>query len=346
MTDNHKDSRRDSGSLLTENEIQQDKTTMYPLKFRPILKTVVWGGEKIAPFKGIETDQHNIGESWELSGVKGNESVVANGKFAGRTITSLIEEFRGELIGKKNYDRTGTEFPLLIKFIDARQDLSIQVHPDDALAAERHNGSKGKTEMWYVMDCDEDAKIICGIKESIKQEEIADITHKGKIREILNEVPIHKGDVIFIPSGTIHAILKGTLICEIQQNSNLTYRVYDWDRIGKDGKPRDLHIQKAIDVIKQDAKQKIVATSNQEVDISNNVISCNYFKVDTICIGSKYKQTSSKETFEAIMVVDGSGIIKTNGKEYKIKLGDSFIIPASLGEYEIEGIIILLKAYL
>lgn len=312
-----------------------------PLFMEPIYKDYIWGGTRLKEYlkKDIKTD--TAAESWEIST---NDAGLSKTQ-TGQTLKELFEDetVKEEIFGTKT--KNMEEFPLLIKFIDAKDNLSVQVHPDDEYAFKYEN-DKGKTEMWYVMDCDEDAKIICGIKESIKQEEIADIIHKGKIREILNEVPIHKGDVIFIPSGTIHAILKGTLICEIQQNSNLTYRVYDWDRIGKDGKPRELHIEKAIDVIKQDAKQKIVATSNQEVDISNNVISCSYFKVDTICIGSKYKQTSSKETFEAIMVVDGSGIIKTNGKEYKIKLGDSFIIPASLGEYEIEGIITLLKAYL
>lgn len=311
------------------------------LFMEPIYKDYIWGGTRLKEYlkKDIKTD--TVAESWEMSTNDAGLSKIQ----AGQTLKELFEDetVKEEIFGTKT--KNMKEFPLLIKFIDAKDNLSVQVHPDDEYALKYEN-EKGKTEMWYVMDCDENAKIICGIKESIKQEEIANIIHTGKIREILNEVPIHKGDVIFIPSGTIHAILKGTLICEIQQNSNLTYRVYDWDRIGKDGKPRELHIEKAIDVIKQDAKQKIVATSNQELDTSNNVITCDYFKVDTISIGSKYKQISKKETFEAIMVVEGNGKIQTNGKEYKIKLGDSFIIPASLGEYEIEGDIKLLKSYL
>lgn len=312
-----------------------------PLFMKPIYKDYIWGGTRLKEYlkKDIKTD--TVAESWEMST---NEAGLSKTQ-TGQTLKELFEDetIKEEIFGTKT--KNMKEFPLLIKFIDAKDNLSVQVHPDDEYALKYEN-DKGKTEMWYVMDCDENAKIICGIKESIKQEEIANIIHKGKIREILNEVPIHKGDVIFIPSGTIHAILKGTLICEIQQNSNLTYRVYDWDRIGKDGKPRELHIEKAIDVIKQDSEQKIVNTETQAVDTSSNVISCNYFKADTICIGSKYKQVSNKETFEAMMVVEGNGIIKTNGKEYKIKLGDSFIIPASLGKYEIEGSITLLKAYL
>lgn len=312
-----------------------------PLFMEPIYKDYIWGGTRLKEYlkKDIKTD--TAAESWEMSTNDAGLSKIQTGQ----TLKELFEDssIKEEIFGTKT--KNIKEFPLLIKFIDAKDNLSVQVHPDDEYALKYEN-DKGKTEMWYVMDCDENAKIICGIKESIKQEEIANIIHTGKIREILNEVSIHKGDVIFIPSGTIHAILKGTLICEIQQNSNLTYRVYDWDRIGKDGKPRELHIEKAIDVIKQDLKQKIVTTSNQKLDTSNNVITCDYFKVDTISIGSKYKQISRPETFEAIMVVEGNGKIQTNGKEYTIKLGDSFIIPASLGEYEIEGNIKLLKAYL
>lgn len=312
-----------------------------PLFMEPIYKDYIWGGTRLKEYLKKDIKTETAAESWEMSTNDAGLSKIQTGQ----TLKELFEDssIKEEIFGTKT--KNIKEFPLLIKFIDAKDNLSVQVHPDDEYALKYEN-DKGKTEMWYVMDCDENAKIICGIKESIKQEEIANIIHTGKIREILNEVSIHKGDVIFIPSGTIHAILKGTLICEIQQNSNLTYRVYDWDRIGKDGKPRELHIEKAIDVIKQDLKQKIVTTSNQKLDTSNNVITCDYFKVDTISIGSKYKQISSPETFEAIMVVEGNGKIQTNGKEYTIKLGDSFIIPASLGEYEIEGNIKLLKAYL
>lgn len=312
-----------------------------PLFMEPIYKDYIWGGTRLKEYLKKDIKTETAAESWEMSTNDAGLSKIQTGQ----TLKELFEDssIKEEIFGTKT--KNMKEFPLLIKFIDAKDNLSVQVHPDDEYALKYEN-DKGKTEMWYVMDCDENAKIICGIKESIKQEEIANIIHTGKIREILNEVPIHKGDVIFIPSGTIHAILKGTLICEIQQNSNLTYRVYDWDRIGKDGKPRELHIEKAIDVIKQDLKQKIVATSNQKLDTSSNVITCDYFKVDTLSIGSKYKQISNPETFEAIMVVEGNGKIQTNGKEYKLKLGDSFIIPASLGEYEIEGNIKLLKAYL
>ncbi len=312
-----------------------------PLFMRPIYKEYIWGGTRLKEYLGKDIKTDTAAESWEISTNSAGLSMIQNGQ----TLKELFEnmEIREEIFGTKT--KNMKEFPLLIKFIDAKDNLSVQVHPDDEYALKYEN-DKGKTEMWYVMDCDEGAKIICGIKEGVQQEKISETIREGKIREILNEVPIHKGDVIYIPSGTVHAILKGTLICEIQQNSNLTYRVYDWDRIGKDGKPRELHIEKAIDVIKQDAKQKIVTTSNQKTDTSDNVITCEYFKADTISIETKYKQTSNPETFEAVMVVEGNGTIKANEKEYNLKLGDSFIIPANLGEYEIEGNIKLLKAYL
>ena len=190
--------------------------TLYPLKFRPILKTVVWGGEKIAPFKGIETEQHNIGESWELSGVKGNESVVSEGELAGRTITDLIDEYKGALVGGKVYAENGNVFPLLIKFIDAKSDLSIQVHPDDRLAAERHN-SKGKTEMWYVVGADEGAHLLSGLNRDLTPEEYVSMVENNTITDALTDFKVKPGDVFFLPAGRIHAIGTGCFIAEIQQ---------------------------------------------------------------------------------------------------------------------------------
>ena len=222
---------------------------MYPLKFVPILKSLVWGGEKIAPFKHIETSQHNIGESWELSGVRGNESVVANGEYAGRTISELVAQFKDRLIGKRNYARTGNEFPLLIKFIDAKQDLSIQVHPNDELAARRHNGSKGKTEMWYVVGADRGAHLMSGLSREITPEEYAARVEGHTITDVLRDYAVSPGDVFFLPAGRIHSIGAGSFIAEIQQTSDITYRIYDFGRLGLDGKPRELHTALAKDAI-------------------------------------------------------------------------------------------------
>lgn len=316
---------------------------MEPLFMKPIYKDYIWGGTRLKEILDKDTPFETTAESWEISTNEAGLSTVKN--LNEMTLKELFDDNqkREEIFGTKT--KCMDKFPLLIKFIDARDNLSVQVHPDDEYAS-KFESDIGKTEMWYVMDCDKDATLICGMKESVKQEEIEKIIQEGNIRDYLKQVPIHKGDVIYIPSGTVHAILKGTLICEIQQNSNLTYRVYDWDRIGKDGKPRELHIQKAIDVIKQDTKQNIIPTMNQEKDSYQNVIDCNYFKVDLLNITSNYQETSNKESFEAMMVVEGNGILKVNNKEYEIKLGDSFIIPANLGKYEVKGKLKLLKAYL
>ena len=222
---------------------------LYPVTFRPILKSVIWGGADICPFKGIEPLQDGIGESWELSHVEGNVSVVAEGSLAGKSLEELINTYGDKLLGKKVMDSFGTTFPLLIKFIDAKQDLSIQVHPDDELAMKRHQ-SMGKTEMWYIVDAEPDAKLIYGFKKEISRNEFERRITDNTLLDICNQVPVKKGDVFFIDSGTLHAIGKGILIAEIQQNSNTTYRVYDYGRVGKDGRPRELHVDKAIEVTK------------------------------------------------------------------------------------------------
>ena len=309
-----------------------------PLFMEPIYKDYIWGGTRLKEYlkKDVETD--TVAESWEISTNNAGLSKIQTGQ----TLKELFEDetVKEEIFGTKTKDMK--EFPLLIKFIDAKDNLSVQVHPDDEYALKYEN-DKGKTEMWYVMDCDEDAKIICGIKKNIKQEEISKTIHEGKIREILNEVAIHKGDVIFIPSGTIHAILKGTLICEIQQNSNLTYRVYDWDRVGNDGKPRELHIEKAIDVIDVETKPRIVHTIGEE---NKMIVENEFFKVERIVVDKEYRDKSNEETFYAMNILEGSGKIEANNKEYDLSKGDSILIPANIGKYVIRGRMQLLKSYI
>ena len=200
---------------------------LYPLKFNPILTPFVWGGQKIAPYKGIECSEKNIGESWELSNVEGLVSVVANGPLAGKTITELVKTHKGELVGEHVYRNTGDEFPLLFKFIDALKDLSIQVHPNDELAAVQHPGSKGKTEMWYVVSAEPGAKLYSGLTKAITPEELEKRAQDGSIIDVLACYPVHPGDVFFLPAGRIHAICGGCFIAEIQQTSDLTWRIYD-----------------------------------------------------------------------------------------------------------------------
>ena len=223
---------------------------MYPLKFQPIFKTMVWGGEKIAPYKGIKTTQEKIGESWELSGVKGNVSIAENGNLRGKSIEELIDTYKGELVGRKIYEEYGNKFPLLIKFIDAQKDLSIQVHPNDEMAQRIYGrGAKGKTEMWYVIDAEKDAFLYSGLKKEITPQEYEKLIADNKITDVLEKHKIKAGDVFFLPAGRIHAIGAGAFITEIQQTSDITYRIYDYGRLGLDGKPRELHTQLAKEAI-------------------------------------------------------------------------------------------------
>ena len=323
---------------------------MYPLKFKNIFKSVVWGGEKIAPFKGVNTQQKNIGESWELSGVKGNESVVAEGPLAGRTITSLAEEYKGALLGEKVYAATGTEFPLLIKFIDARDDLSIQVHPDDKLAAERHNGSKGKTEMWYVVQADEKAHLMSGLNKEITPEEYAAKVADNTITDVLHDYDVHDGDVFFLPAGRIHSIGSGCFIAEIQQTSDITYRSYDFGRLGLDGKPRELHTElskAAIDyTVLPDYKTPYQSIKDQE----NELVSCKYFTTSLYELDKEVtKDMSGLDSFVIAICIEGSGsLTDSEANAVSLRQGETVLIPACSRSFTLrpEGSMKVLTSYI
>ena len=303
---------------------------MSPLKFEPILKTIVWGGEKIAPYKGIETEQKHIGESWELSGVAGNESVVADGPLKGKTIAQLVKEYKADLVGKHVYENTGDEFPLLIKFIDALSDLSIQVHPNDELAGRRHNGSKGKTEMWYVVDAEPGAHLLSGLTEKITPEQYAAKVADGTITDVLARYEVHPGDVFFLPAGRIHAICGGCFIAEIQQTSNITYRIYDYGRLGLDGKPREVHTELAKDAIDYtvypDYRTHYEPRQNEEQE----VVSCKYFTTSIYDLTLPYaKDLSEIDSFLVVMCLTGSGAIEVDGEEVPVHQGETVLIPAA-----------------
>lgn len=308
------------------------------LFLEPVYKDYIWGGTKLKEYFGKETSMDITAESWEVSTNADGISKIRNQDI---TLKEMFDnkETRVEIFGTKTKDME--KFPLLIKFIDANSNLSVQVHPDDEYAKE-YEADTGKTEMWYIIDCLPNSQIICGMKENVKQEDVEDIIRNNKIKENLNYVDIKKGDSIYIPSGTIHAILGGVLICEIQQNSNLTYRVYDWDRVGSDGKPRTLHIDKAIDVINVNANSKI---QHEKQEKCYRIADSEFFKVDKINIENEYKDKSAKESFYAINVVDGMGTIEYKNNTNNLKRGDSIIIPATLGEYTIKGKMELLKSY-
>ena len=303
---------------------------MYPLKFNPILKSMIWGGEKLRQYKAIDTDQKNIGESWELSGVPGNESVVSNGEFAGRTITELIKEYGAELLGRHVYETCGEKFPLLIKFIDARDDLSIQVHPDDAMAQAVHGQPFGKTEMWYVVSADKDAHLMSGLSAEITPDEYVSRVDNNTITDVLCDYKVASGDVFFLPAGRIHSIGKGCFIAEIQQTSDLTYRIYDFGRLGLDGKPRELHTELAKDAIdysvSEDYRTAYTPVQNEDTPL----VECEYFKTHLLDLTEPLSvDVKSKDSFMIVICLEGSGkLTDSNGYELHLKQGETVLMPA------------------
>lgn len=299
-------------------------------KFQPILKSLIWGGEKIAPYKGIATDQQNIGESWELSGVADNESVVAEGPEAGTKLPELIARLGAQLLGKANYERFGQEFPLLVKFIDAKQDLSIQVHPNDELAWERHR-SKGKTEMWYVVEADEGARLRSGFSTEVTSAQYEASVADNTITDLLAEYEIHPGDVFFLPAGRVHSIGAGAFIAEIQQTSNITYRIYDFNRRDAQGNTRELHTDQAkgaIDyTVLPDYRTRYEAAQDRRVEL----VACPYFTTSLLDLtGPKTLDLADLDSFVVAICIGGGGTLTDdNGATIALRQGETVLIPAS-----------------
>ncbi len=312
-----------------------------PIFFKPIYKQVVWGGNNIKEFLNRDIEEESIGESWELSAHITGISEIINGVFNNKNLYELFndETKRKEIFGTKC--TTMSKFPILVKFIDAQENLSIQVHPDDEYA-EKYENDFGKNEVWYIMDCKENAKIVYGFKDEVKKDNLADAIEN--IENNIRYIEVKKGDFISIPAGTIHAICKGILLCEIQQSSNVTYRVFDWNRLGLDGKPRELHKEKAKEVINLNAKTQISNYYNIKDDI--NIYNSKYFNIDLINIKNTIIEKSNKESFIAYIVLEGMGIIKKEDFIKQIKKGSVFLIPAELGEYSLAGNMKLMKVYL
>lgn len=326
----------------------------YPLRFKPIFKEKIWGGgELAASFNKNFNPNVKIGESWEISAVSKNESIVTNGKFKGENLEELVVEYKDLILGKRVYEKNGYEFPLLIKFLDANDSLSVQVHPDDVYAKERYQ-SFGKTEIWFVLQARENAQIIAGLKDGTTASDIKKAIDEKKITDYLNYIPVKTGDVVFIPAGRVHGLLEGTVIAEVQQTSDITFRLYDWDKVDQNGKGRDLHIDEALRVIDFEDKTeplKIEKNFEEKGGVKKApIISCDFFKIEEIHIASDsigYKNTTDAEqSFEIIMCLDGSGKLKYDKDEEEIKKGDSLLLPACLGEYEIEGDLKLLRVFM
>ncbi|TRO67542.1 mannose-6-phosphate isomerase [Christiangramia sabulilitoris] len=311
---------------------------MYPIKFKPILQEKIWGGNKLREILSKETDKTNIGESWEISGVQGNISVVENGAENGKTLVDLIKEYKGLLMGNKIYSDFGNDFPLLIKFIDAKTDLSVQLHPDDELAEKRHN-SFGKTEMWYVMQADKGSKLNIGFKRNVSQEEYLEYLEKGKIVELLNFEEVQKGDSVFINTGKVHAIGGGVLLAEIQQTSDITYRIYDWDRVNENGQGRELHTSLALDAIDFEKKDDYQLNYENNTNSSAEIASCEYFTTNFLPVqGSLTKDYSSLDSFVIYMCVDGGAKISIGNYSETIEKGQTLLIPAAAEYVQIEAI--------
>lgn len=307
----------------------------YPIRFEPILKEKIWGGNKLKNILNKNSDSEDLGESWEISGVKGDISVVENGPLKGKTLNTLLEEYKERLLGGKNFQKFGAEFPLLIKFIDARTELSVQLHPHDEIAKKRHD-SFGKTEMWYVMQADEGAEINVGFKKSISKAEYLEHLNSGKITDLLNFEKVQKGDSFFINTGKVHAIGAGVLLAEIQQTSDITYRIYDWDRFDSEGKSRELHTDLALDAIDFERKDDFRNEYSRVENHSTNIASCEYFTTNFLPVsGNIKKEYSHLDSFVIYMCVSGEAEVTVNGNSEKIMQGQTLLIAAENNQVQI-----------
>ena len=302
---------------------------LYPLKFKPRFKERIWGGSLLGEKLGKKLPAgKKIGESWELSGVDGDLSVVSNGTLKGNNIEELTEVYMGELVGDKVYEKFGLEFPLLIKLIDAQDDLSIQVHPSDELARERHN-SFGKTEMWYVVDCKPGSFLYVGFDGKVTREQYLEAVTKGTLPSLLKKEPVRPGSTFFIPAGTIHAIGKGILIAEIQQTSDITYRVDDWGRVDSNGKPRELHTELAVDAIDFGSQEKYDVTAEPKKNEAVELEKCSYFTTNVVEVDGKIEREYVKlDSFVIYMMLDGEITVECEGHSEKMAKGDTVLIPA------------------
>lgn len=315
---------------------------MKPYKFVPYLKSTIWGGEQIAPFKGITTDQQTVGESWEISSVPGFESVTAprgiqDDPDLGLNLTQLIEKYKEALVGEEVYKQFGNQFPLLIKFIDAKQDLSVQVHPDDQLAQQRH-GCAGKTEMWYIIHAAEGAKIYAGLNQTITPEQYEQLANAETInghspmQDVIATHDAHAGDIFFLPAGRLHAIGAGNLLAEIQQTSDITYRVYDFGRKDANGNTRELHVQQAKDAIDYTVYPDYRATYDP-TQTNAELVQCPYFKVNRIVVEKQAQIDLQTRSFVVLVCLSGSA--QVNG--IQMTQGESILVPADDNILSVEG---------
>lgn len=309
---------------------------LYPLKFKPIFREKIWGGSKIKSI--LNKDPGNIvncGESWEISTVEGFVSEVANGFLAENCLDELVEIYMGDLVGEKVYQKYGNEFPLLLKFIDAASDISIQVHPDDSIARERHN-AYGKSEMWYIINAENGSLINSGFNQPVTRERLIDFIDRGKLTDLLQFDSVAQGDAYFVPAGQVHSIGKGVLLAEIQQISDVTYRIYDFDRKDAKGNKRELHIDWAVDAInydfREDSKINFTAEKNKSVEL----VCCNYFTTNILEFNEKVdKDYNQIDSFIIYMNLEGDFLINYDGGSELVKKGETILIPACMETFQL-----------
>lgn len=329
---------------------------MNVFKFKPLLKQTIWGGSKIIPFKGLEEDLECVGESWEISGIRGKETVVADGPYKGLTLRELVAELKDRLVGKSVYRRFGDEFPLLIKFIDARQDLSIQVHPTDETAV-RQGKDRGKTEMWYVMESEQDAKLRSGLKRMITQEEYRQMVADDTICDAIAEYGVREGDCFFLPAGRIHSIGAGCFLAEIQQSSDVTYRIYDFKRRDKDGNCRELHTELAAEsidyTVHDNYRMEYTPVENKRLPlVSCPFFTISLFDVNTVSDGSRQPDSrivldySTLDSFVILVCVKGEGTLTdASGDSMRLCAGETVLLPATENRFEVSGKVRFLETY-
>ena len=315
------------------------------IKFRPILKQVLWGGNKIIPFKQLDANMEQVGESWEVSGVKDNESIVANGEYEGMKLNDLVALLKGDLVGKENYERFGNEFPLLIKFIDASKQLSIQVHPNDEQAKAK-GLKRGKTEMWYVMESAPDATLLSGLKRAITPEEYKAMVENDTITDALCEYRVGEGDVFYLPAGRIHSIGAGTFLAEIQETSDVTYRIYDFKRKDKDGNYRQLHTEAAAECIdysvENDYRTKYEARKNEGVELAQ----CAHFTTSVYDLDEPMLLDYSElDSFVVLIAWSGECTLSTGDAETQLRAGETVLLPATTQTLSVSGTVKFLETF-
>ena len=310
---------------------------LYPLKFKTIYKDKIWGGQKINTY--LHKDFGNLpncGETWEISGVKSDVSVVDGGALDGESLAVLLEQYGAQLVGEKVYNHFGNIFPLLVKFIDANDDLSIQVHPNDELAKKRHN-SFGKTEMWYIIEADPGSSLIAGFNQELTRKKYLNAFNTGHLIDVLNKEEAKAGDVFFLPAGRVHTIGKGLLIAEIQQTSDITYRIYDFDRVDDKGNKRELHVEEALDAIDYHLYPEYKTNYQPEKNETVHLVTCPYFTTNVLDFTeSTVKDYSQLDSFVIHVCVAGEYTIKCNGEAYPVKMGECILLPKTIDHIELE----------